>query len=209
MKKQFIISLLILSATVPAQKIALAPEAGFGISTVHTNETTGISNASNFNAGVSVRIKLNNNWGIQSGIFYNPKGAQRTISKDNTTINSRRVISYFELPAHLVYYINGENAEGLFVSAGMYLALATGGHTLKTIRGSDMDIEKSTKEIEFGDHVNQVKRFDYGLSFGLGYQSPIGIYIRGQYDLGLQNVVNTKYVYNRSFQLMVGYTIQL
>ncbi|MGV2451576.1 UNVERIFIED_CONTAM: porin family protein [Ralstonia mannitolilytica] len=208
MKKQTVFLLLMLSEALTAQKISFSAEAGFGLSNVHTNETSGISNASGFNAGIFPRLQLNKKLWLQSGVFYAPKGAQKTVSKENSIINTRRIISYFEVPAQVVYYFNGEKPGGLFVSAGMYAALAVGGHTLKTITSIDKETEKSRKDIVFGKDVNQVRRFDYGLSFGLGYQSPLGLYVRGQYELGLQNVVNTKYVYNRSFQLMVGYIIK-
>ncbi|MFS4432224.1 porin family protein [Chryseobacterium sp. S90] len=209
MKKQSVISLLMLSVTLTAQKINLAIEAGFGLSNVHTNETVGISNASGFTAGISARIQLNKNLWFQSGLFYLPKGAQKTILTESSTINTRRVISYFELPANVIYYFNSEKVGGLFVSTGMYAALAAAGHTFKTVTDTGKEVEKSTKDIVFGNQVNQVNRFDYGLSFGLGYQSPAGLYIKGQYEIGLQNVVNTKYVYNRSFQLMIGYIIKI
>ncbi|MDR6370859.1 hypothetical protein J2795_002095 [Chryseobacterium bernardetii] len=208
MKKQSVISLLILSSALTAQKINLAAEVGFGLSNVHTNETTGISNTSGFSTGIWARIPLNRKLWFQSGVFYSPKGAQKTISTENSTINTKRVISYFELPVNVVYYFSGEKVGRLFVSTGIYAALASGGHTLKTITGTDKDVEKYRNDIVFGKDINQVRRFDYGLSVGLGYQSPLGIYIRGQYELGLQNVVNTKYLYNRSFQLMVGYIIK-
>ncbi|SMO72757.1 Outer membrane protein beta-barrel domain-containing protein [Chryseobacterium rhizoplanae] len=208
MKKQSVIIFLMLSVAMTAQKVNFAVEAGFGLSNVHTNETSGISNASGFNAGISTRIQLNKKLWFQSGLFYSPKGAQKTISTENSTINTRRVINYFELPANIVYYFDGEKAGGLFVSTGMYVALAAGGHTLKTVTGTDKKIEKYRKDIAFGQNVNQVQRFDYGLSVGLGYQSPLGIYIKGEYQIGLHNVVNTKYLYNRSVQLMIGYVIK-
>lgn len=209
MKKQiFSLFLTLSSVAVAAQKMGFAAEAGFGLSNVHTNETTGISNASAFTAGIYGRIKLYDKLWLQSGLSYWPKGAQKTTKKENTTFNTKRVVSYFELPAHIVYYFNDVKPAGLFVSAGIYAAWAAGGCSTKTVTGRDKPFEKTRKDIQFGHDVNQVKRFDYGLSVGLGYQSPTGLYVRGQYELGLQNVVNTKYLYNRSLQLMIGYIIK-
>ncbi|WP_262904348.1 porin family protein [Chryseobacterium rhizoplanae] len=187
--------------------MVFVPEAGFTATTVHTNETTGLSYKSAFTGGISVGIPLRKNILLQPGLFFVPKGAQKTVSTETLMINTQRNVNYLELPVNAVYYFNKMKTEGFFVSAGMYAGLALNGETRKTVRTPDGQIQKITKDIVFGNEVGQLKRFDYGIKVGVGYQSPAGIFIRGQYGLGLENVVNTKYVYNRGFGLTVGFLI--
>ncbi|MEF9478772.1 porin family protein [Chryseobacterium sp. 1B4] len=150
MKKQSVILLLMLPLVLTAQKINFAAEVGFGASNVHTNEASGISNVSGFNAGVSARLRFSKKVCFNSGLFYSPKGAQRTISKQNSTVNTRRVINYFEFPANIIYYFNSETLGGLFVSGGMYAGVALGGYTRTTVTDSDREIKKQKRYTFWG-----------------------------------------------------------
>ncbi|MBT2620585.1 porin family protein [Chryseobacterium sp. ISL-6] len=208
MKNKSCILLLIISAIMMAQKVAFAPEIGVSLSNIHTNETKGTSNKSGLMLGVVANVQIKKNFYLVPGLFFIQKGAQKTVLSETAEINITRTINYLELPVDALYRFSLRKGDGIFLSTGMYVATPISGQSNKNILIYGGDIQKETKKMEFGNNANQVKRFDYGLCFGIGYENPLGIYIKGRYELGLQNVVNVKYLYNRSVMVTLGYIIK-
>ncbi|CAA7194608.1 porin family protein [Chryseobacterium potabilaquae] len=208
MKNYFFTLIFMLPFVVTAQKITFAPEIGMNISNVHTDEIKGSSNKLGFKGGGIVNIPLYHNFYLQPGLFFSQKGAQKTLDKPTSTVNVKKNINYLELPVNIMYRYSLNKSGALLLSTGGYMAVPLNGSVHTTTTMNNGEVLKATRDIAFGNNDRQVKNFDYGLNFGMAYESPWGIYIKGQYELGLQNVVNTtKYVKNRNFQITLGYII--
>ena len=195
MKRLFWITVLgaCVSATASAQEITYGPEAGVNLSNVsgdmpNTDMKLGIK------AGAVVNIPAGGGFYLQPGLFFSQKGYQSAILGIDTRFN----LNYVELPVNILYMFDLGNAGAIFASAGMYAALAVNG-TIK--------IEDVSKDIDFGSDGDEKKRFDYGANFGIGYETRWGIYLRGQYGLGLANVTadDDFSMKNNGIQITLGY----
>jgi len=162
-----------------------------------------------FNAGLVAEYALNDQMGIQSGLFYTQKGYQvdwdaflkREGMEGSIDGYWKYTYNYLELPLHFYYNLNG-----FVINAGPYLAYGIGGTsvvdatyksedesgtisdstTLTAISG-DVDIDDY-----FVDHENVTfnkyyKAFDAGLDFGLGYKYE-QFMLKAQYSFGLINM---------------------
>lgn len=89
------------------------------------------------------------------------------------------VLKYVRLHTNFKYQlIQGKKRSNLFVTAGPYLAYLGSGTF--TYNGRPVLAHKGV--------LKAYKRFDYGLAYGVGYMTPVGVYTRISYAHGLKNV---------------------
>lgn len=197
MKRILLITALGFSFTgiVSAQEITYGPEVGINLANVsgdmpNTDMKLGIK------AGAVVNIPAGGGFYLQPGLFFSQKGFKTSV----LSIEATTAINYIELPVNVLYRVDLGNAGGIFVSAGMYAAFATNGK----VKSGDL-----SRNIEFGSDAGEMKRFDYGANFGLGYETPWGVYVRGQYGLGLANISGDDdfKMKNNTIQITLGYLL--
>lgn len=205
-----IASLTMVGFAAQAQPISIAPEAGVNI-TNFAGDSEGNSTKTGFKVGLNFNLPISSNLYLQPGLFYSTKGAKNentlTILGVTTTTSTLTNIGYLEVPINLMYrYPVGDGA--VFFSAGPYLAYAVNGkNNIEITIGSSTT--ETTNDISFGSDNNQTNPFDYGVNVGLGYELPMGLYIRAQYGIGmgnLSNVDNEKYT-NTNLQFSLGYNL--
>ncbi|MCL6220220.1 porin family protein [Zunongwangia pacifica] len=93
-------------------------------------------------------------------------------SSNESLISSTGKYDYLNIPlVAKVYFF-----KGLFVSAGPQLSILLSAKD----EFSDSDIEVDVKE--------EIDNFDFGLNFGVGFQSSIGLFVSANYYLGLNNI---------------------
>jgi hypothetical protein len=207
MKKMMLIAVAAIAGTQVNAQLSIQPEVGLNIANMSNSidgDKLSTSSITGFKAGALLNIGIAKGFYIEPGAFYSMKGASGEI----LGFTSKTTINYLEVPLNLGYRYDIGNAGALFVSAGPYIGFGLSGKT-KTenvpILGTVED------DIEFGDGADEMKSIDYGVNFSLGYISPIGIYLRAQYGLGLanlSNITNTSSK-NRVFGISVGYAFQL
>jgi hypothetical protein len=113
---------------------------------------------------------------IRIGVMYSPKGMRWEVDNDNSL---KATLNYIEVPVLAKIKIGPVYALG-----GAYGAYALNGKSKFTAAG----IETKT-DIDFD--ADEIKRFDYGLKFGLGAQAglgPIHLFAQVEYTFGLQNI---------------------
>jgi len=195
MKRLLLITALGVSFTgiASAQEVTYGPEVGINLANVsgdlpNTDMKPGIK------AGAVVNLPAGGGFYIQPGLFFSQKGYKTSI----LGIEAKTTINYIELPVNVLYRLDLGNAGGIFASAGMYAAFATNGK----VKSGDL-----SHDIDFGGDAGEMKRFDYGANFGLGYETPWGVYVRGQYGLGLANLSNDDdfKMKNNTIQITLGY----
>jgi len=201
MKKVALLLLLITSiAQINAQKIGIV--SGINISNMVMNNElfrNPYNNIYGFHVGALVDFRIKNGFSIETGLLLNTKGC--SIGK-SPNIDVTRIYS-FDIPitAKLLFSINKDLA--LFAKAGGYLGCSIAGSIDKG------DEWGGNSNIKWGSDKNSdLKRFDYGLSFGIGMQNKSVIFGL-TYNIGLYNIgPNQGYLSNTTnnvFQLGVGY----
>jgi hypothetical protein len=193
----------IAAGSVTAQELTFGPEIGINLSNV-SGDVPNTDMKLGLKVGGVVNIPAGGGFYLQPGLFFHQKGYKTSAEILGVKSSGTTNFNYIELPVNILYRVDLGNAGGIFASAGMYAAYAVSGKTkgeLGTIKGEE--------KIKFGSEANELKPFDWGTNFGLGYETPWGVYVRGQYGLGFGNLSNTDNfsVKNNSIQISVGYLL--
>jgi opacity protein-like surface antigen len=156
------------------------------------SESSGTS--TNFHVTGYASIPAATNFAIQPGLSLQGKGGKADVLGEDVTTN----LMYLEVPVNAVYYIPTGYTGSVFVGAGPYAGLGLSGK----VKGGD-----ESMDIEFGSNADEMKRFDWGFNFLLGYKLNNGFLINGGYGLGLGNLSNVDGITsnNRVFSVGIGY----
>jgi Outer membrane protein beta-barrel domain len=148
-----------------------------------------------FNAGVNAEIPVATDFYVQPGLLFTTKGAKADVGDFKTNL------SYVELPINLLYKpVLGTSK--LLLGFGPYLGYAIGGKVKN---------DNSSVDINFGDKVGEIKRFDAGANFLAGYEFTTNLSFQLNAGLGLVNINNRantdkkSRVRNTGFGLSLGY----
>lgn len=208
MKKVILAAAGALLATASFAQVSVDPEVGMNFSNLRTKlgdaDATTNDARVGLKAGVGFNINLNKGFYLKPGVYYTQMGD----TKEVLNVESTNTLHYLQIPVNLgyQYQFNGGKAGAVFAEAGPYIGYALGGQT---------KIESSLGEVKtdynFGTEVNETNPLDWGFNFGLGYETPWNVYIKGQYGLGLGNLSNVDdvKVNNRAWGVSVGYKINL
>lgn len=194
-------------STAAFSQISIDPEIGMNISNLRSkvgdNDAENNDSKVGFSAGAGVNIDLKNGLYVRPGVYYHLLGDKNEVADVTTTTN----LHYIRIPVNIGYnYAIGEKAGSIFVEAGPYAGLALAGNTKVESPLGDEEYD-----INFGDEAAEMKSMDFGLNFGIGYETPWGIYVKGSYGLGLSTLSNIDdhKLTNNNFNVGIGYRIKL
>lgn len=195
-------------------QLSINPEAGLNISNASyklDGDKQSTSSVLAYKAGVVLDIGIAKGFYLQPGIFYSVKGAQ--INYDLGILGSGHVkssVDYLEIPLNLAYRYELGNAGAVFAAAGPYIGIGMKGKNKAEVT-VPTGIPSQETDVKFGDADDEVKKIDYGVNFGVGYISPVGLYLRVQYGLGLANLANASMVSSKTrvLGISVGYAFML
>jgi hypothetical protein len=226
MKKLILISLFIYGlGSLSAQTFELQGGASFSTvlpNTLNLDYDEKYSFNVGFNVGLSVLFPISKIFSIKTGILWDSKGfiqsgyqllrfpGENAFVLYDVNINSR--IYYLDIPLLLrESYIFNEKSFA-FIEFGAYVGVGMRGK-LNFDFTNVGNGNNSTREndINWGNsQEGEIKRLDYGLSFGLGYQR-YAVQIALAYDLGLANIladINTeRTIKNRTFRASIVYVL--
>lgn len=132
-------------------------------------------NVVKYSVGIISELNISNHFLVQPGLIYSVKGTKYLFLNQTNKLEP----SYLEIPVNFMYQFDVKPAK-LDVFAGPYFAYGIGGKV--TYNGGN-----STK-INYGTGTNDnLRRFDYGLNFGIGIDV-INLELKAQYGLGLANL---------------------
>ena len=145
------------------------------------------------------------NFAIQPGVSLQGKGGKISEQVYGDDVLNREDVKtnlmYLEVPVNAVYYIPTGYTGSVFIGAGPYVGL---GLSAKN-KADGMEMA----DVKFGSNENEMKRFDWGFNFQLGYKLNNGFLINGGYGLGLGNLSNVDGITsnNRVFSVGVGFEL--
>lgn len=138
-----------------------------------------------FNIGIIYDYGFSESFYIQPGLYYSMKGVKAE-DKEESDAKITYNLSYLELPILASYRIALSDNTKWHINAGPYFAMGIGGKTKYEYEGESEKVDafgESDDDSDKGD----LKRFDFGLSFGTGV-SFSKFYVGVKYDLGLSNI---------------------
>lgn len=174
---------------------------GAGASIKGGNESLSLDSRMGFNAGVNVDIPLMQSLHVQTGLFFQQKGAKWEEEGYTEKYNP----TYLQLPVLASYRYAFSDACELQVNVGPYFALGLGGKA-KMEEGDEL-VEDDFFGGENDEESMRMKKFDMGLQFGAGVTVAKHYYLGFSYDLGLTNIARGKKETwkNRAWMINLGY----
>lgn len=189
-------------------QVSIDPEAGLNIASIRTklgnNDASNSDSKTGFSVGAGVTLPIYKGLYVKPGISYQMLGGTTEI----LGVESATTMHYLRVPVNLGYSLKlSDKAGAIFAEAGPYIGMGLAGKT-KVTGLSNITIEK---DITFGSKVDETKAFDWGFNFGLGYETPWGVYIKGCYGLGLGNMsnMNNTTMTHNNWNIGVGYRIKI
>lgn len=171
--------------------------------------------------GVNYDVPFNDNFYLNCGLAYSPKGhyqeIDKTTNEEGIRINNngyeKYLLNYIEIPIQ-AKYIGGSDDLKFYGKFGPYLAFAVGGKgEIKSTTTIPEYPEFNTEYSETDDDIigndkdeNLFKAFDFGIGLGAGVNYN-GIDFSINYSLGLSNISiqDKTEVKNKTFSLSLGY----
>lgn len=184
MKKVFKVGLLAVALLVGANMnaqdspIQLGVKAGINLSNM-SGDLENTKAKIGFNVGVTADYNLTPNVALLTGVEFTTKGLKGKGIASGNSIN----LSYLQLPIHIGYKLDVAEGSKIIFHAGPYLAYGINGKYKEKEDGVTTSVDIFKKY----DGVTLLKRFDFGVGFGVGAEfGQIGIGLG--YDFGLTNI---------------------
>ena len=173
----FVATTCISNAQSNSSKLKFGVKAGFNLADMAQNfkdseEEYDTKTLTGLAFGVTAEYELKENLAFQSGLMFTQKGFKYDGS------DNKIKVTWLEVPMNFAYKMNDFQ-----VYAGPYVAFGLSGkYEWDDSEGS------GSEDLDFGNSdSDDLRGFDYGLNFGLGYQTG-NILFNAGYSLGLANL---------------------
>jgi hypothetical protein len=196
-----ILSILLVSASFAQVNIGITG----GLNLSNMNDNGEYANEKSvkpgFQAGLIANFGINDNFSITPELLFSQRGykykAYSFLEDKTQTKSASLTVNYFQLPVNATYKFDLGSSSKLFVFAGPYVGYGLCGR---------MKVGHEKAKISFGSKDEDMKRFDFGLNAGIGYQYE-NLFLKFQYDPGLFNLSNDKdfKIKNTNFSITAGY----
>ena len=205
MKKLFL-GFLLTTTVVLSTKAQVYVQGGLNLANI-TKTNDGQTEKNNilpsFNVGILGRLKLDPMFDLESGVLLTGHGskAETYFNGGNDYVKTKFNPLYIQVPLNAVVKIPLEKESSVFFNAGPYAAIGIGGKSSSESKFGPL-MSSSSKTIVFSNDdpftsqeedagYNKLKRFDFGLNFGGGFQFQHFI-IKANYGLGLAKINSTE-----------------
>ena len=206
MKKALILLMATAGITTVANAQLFYAQGGLNLSNISNTKSGGTEDNAvlpNFNAGLMARFGLSETVDLETGALLTGKGskAETYFNGGQDYIKSKFNPLYVEVPLNIVVNIPLASTTKLFLSAGPYAAVGVGGKSKVESKFGPLTASSET-DIKFNDDdpftseqedasYDKLKRFDYGLNFGAGFD--LGkVILKANYGLGLTKINSTE-----------------
>ncbi len=156
-----------------------------------------------FNVGVLGRLELAPYFDLESGLLLTGHGskAETYFNGGNDYVKSKFNPLYLQVPLNAVVKIPTTKTSSVFFHAGPYVAMGIGGKSKMDTKigiltsSSESDIKFSNDDPFTSQQddaaYDKLKRFDFGLNFGGGFQFK-HLILKANYGLGLAKINSTQ-----------------
>ena len=223
--KKVILGLVLTTTVALATEAQVYVQGGLNLANI-TKTNDGQTEKNNilpsFNVGLMGRLPITSMFSLESGALLTGHGskAETYFNGGADYIKTKFNPLYIQVPLNAVIKIPLQKGSSVFFNAGPYAAIGIGGKSRSESKFGPL-LVSSTKNIEFSNDdpftsneedagYNKLKRFDFGLNFGGGFQFEHFI-IKANYGLGLAKINSTESNNNandknkyRTFSLSVG-----
>lgn len=162
-----------------------------------------------FHVGVIADIPLMQSLYVQTGLYFQNKGAKYEHSKGGWKIKDEYKPMYIQIPVLASYRYDFSDAVQLQVNVGPYFAYGIGG---KAKMSEEYDGDTDSWDIDFfGDKEDEEsmgnKRFDCGLQVGGGLTFAKHYYLGVTYEFGFGNISkwDDTTIKNKNLMVSLGY----
>ncbi len=230
MKNIFFCFLSLLFLTAPAHaQFRYGIEAGMNMSSMSVNSTQSPSVSTSaliaYRAGGVLDLRINERIGIQAGLFYSVLGYKYAYGESGSANGGSYDFSYnatvsenfLRLPINIVFRKPLGNGM-FFVAVGPFIGYGLNGkidgklHSSVTAGGQTQNQDSSFKStFTFKDDSGAVKAIDYGICASIGYELPVGLFIRAGYEValsGLSPLSNQGTQTNNCFSISLGFLFE-
>jgi len=204
MKKLFL-ALLLTTTVAVSTKAQIYVQGGLNLANI-TKTNDGQTEKNNmlpsFNAGILGRLELDPIFDLESGVLLTGRGSKaETYFTNGNYSKSRFNPLYIEVPLNAVVKIPVNKGSNIFFNAGPYAAVGIGGKSKTETKVGPL-LSTSEKNIQFSNDdpftsqqddaaYDKLKRFDFGLNFGGGFQFK-HLILKANYGLGLSKINSTQ-----------------
>ena len=203
--KKLILGLVLTTTVVLSTQAQVYVQGGLNLANI-TKTNDGQTEKNNilpsFNAGILGRLDLASMFALESGVLLTGRGSKaETYFTNGNYTKSRFNPLYIEVPLNAVVKIPLEKNSNIFFNAGPYAAIGIAGKSKRESKIGPL-LSNSESTIQFSNDdpftseqedagYNKLKRFDFGLNFGGGFQFN-HVILKANYGLGLAKINSTE-----------------
>jgi hypothetical protein len=204
--KKVILTLTLLTTIAAVSHAQVYIQGGLNLANI-TKNNDGQTEKNNilpsFNVGILGRLPLANVFSLESGLLLTGHGskAETYFNGGSDYVKSKFHPLYLQVPLNAVVKIPLEKGTSVFFNAGPYAAMGIGGKSTQESKFGPL-MSSSTKSIAFSNDdpftseqedagYDKLKRFDFGLNFGGGFQFQ-HLILKANYGLGLAKINSTE-----------------
>ncbi|MFD2603198.1 MULTISPECIES: porin family protein [Flavobacterium] len=165
---------------------------GVNFATVTGDDFDSPDSRTSFHVGALVELPLNEMISIQGEALYSGQGFKTDIP-GGLLGGDEKVeyqLDYINVPVLVKAYV----FQGLSLEAGPQFSF-------KVNEEFDSDADADSGDFD----VNEAKDFEFGLAAGITFQTQMGLFASGRYNLGLTDIFENSDAKNSVFQIGVGY----
>ncbi|WP_372473096.1 porin family protein [Capnocytophaga sp. ARDL2] len=162
-----------LGGTAVAQEVKFGPKAGVNFSKQNHNDAKAHTG---FHVGAVAEIKLGEKFSIQPEVQYSTQGSKVEREILGTKFSAKHQLDYVNVPVVAKFYV----VDGLSIEAGPHVSfLAKESYEVKA---GNLGVGGSNQK------PFEAKKLDYGVSAGLAYDTPSGLFFNARYMIGLNDL---------------------
>ncbi len=189
------------------QGVRFGIRAGLNFATMTGDFDESLDSRVGYHVGVIADIPLMQSLYVQTGLYFQSKGAKYEESYNGESLKETLNPMYLQIPVLASYRYNFSEATQLQVNFGPYFAFGVGGE-YKVEYDDGSSLEEADTDV-FGDN-GLLKRFDCGLQVGAGITLGRHYYLGFNYEFGLTDMARDKDAEvtpkNSNWMISLGYT---
>ena len=212
LKRTFLLLTAVFFVSSAQAQVRIAPMMGFNfnrqIQKSNNNKFQGLFNTKlHFSVGAMGDIILTDYLSVQPELLYTFKGGAYQLEPSSVSEDFSTNLGYLQLPVCITGKLDVKRGF-LFAGAGMYVSRLV--FTNYSLDQNYQNVDAGRLRVGNDYLSDQVKPWDYGLKFKLGFELKRGLYMGAFYDVGLQDV-NPQYTVtrNKTVGVQVGWSISL